>query len=473
MMQYLGKIHPKPLTDLARHLQGLIKGRLWAKILAAMFLGVAVGILLSPDTGLVDIETANMLGSWMAIPGNVFLGLIQMIVIPLIFASVIRGLASSEDMEHLRKIGVRLVFYFLFTTTVAIIIGLSVTMIIQPGNFIEEGLLTTVAQEDLVPAEDADDAPGLGTLPEIVVNLIPENPLGSMVERDMLAVVLFAIIIGLALVSISPQQAKPLLSLMGSLQEVCMTIVRWAMLLAPVAVFGLLAQVTIKVGLDALLGMAVYVGTVLLGLLILLSFYLLIVTFFCRVNPLFFLGAVREVQLLAFSTSSSAAVMPLSMKTAEEKLKIRTSISQLLIPLGASINMDGTALYQGAATVFLAQVFGIELGLPALLLIVVTAVGASIGSPATPGVGIVILAMVLRSVGIPTGGIALIIGVDRILDMSRTAVNVTGDLTAGLVMERVVGGRMTAEEQLEVSSKLDCTDDNVICDDEMSTNNAS
>lgn len=465
MQQYLEKIHPEPLTHLVGHLQGLIRTRLWVKILIAMALGIAVGVLLSPKTGLVDPETANVIGSWLALPGNVFLGLIQMIVVPLIFASIIRGLAASEDMEYLRRIGVRVVIYFLFTTTIAIIIGITVTTVIQPGHFIEEGLTTTVTQEGIIPGEEGGETPELGTLPDIVMSLIPENPLGSMVEREMLQVVLFAIIIGLALVSLPPRQAKPLLSLMGSLQEVCMTVVRWAMLLAPFAVFGLLAQVTIKVGLDALLGMAVYVGTVLLGLLLLLCVYLLIVTFYCRKNPFFFLSAVREVQLLAFSTSSSAAVMPLSMQTAEEKLKVRPSISQFLIPLGASINMDGTALYQGAATVFLAQVFGVELGLPALLLIVVTAVGASIGSPATPGVGIIILAMVLQSVGIPASGIALIIGVDRILDMSRTAINVTGDLTASMVMDRMVGGRKTADDQQHEARQLNFCEDNIICDD--------
>ncbi len=466
MQQYLEKIHPRPLTHLARHLQGLIRGRLWLKILVAMFLGVGTGVILSPATGLLDQATADMVGSWLALPGNIFLGLIQMIVVPLIFASVIRGLAASEDMEYLRKVGLRIVIYFLITTTVAIIIGLTVTTIIQPGTFIDEGLMTTMGPGADISDNLDEETPDLGTLPEIVVSLIPENPLGSMVERDMLQVILFAVFIGLALVSMNPQQAKPLLSLLGSLQEVCMTVVRWAMLLAPLAVFGLLAQVTIKVGLDALLGMGVYVGTVLLGLLLLLCFYLLIVALYCRMNPLFFLGAVREVQLLAFSTSSSAAVMPLSMQTAEEKLNIRPSISQFLIPLGASINMDGTALYQGAATVFLAQVFGIDLGLPALLLIVVTAVGASIGSPATPGVGIVILSMVLRSAGIPTAGVALIIGVDRILDMSRTAVNVTGDLTASLVMNRLIPGQKTAEEEIQEERKRCYDDDNIACDDD-------
>ena len=471
MKKYLEMIHPKPLTGLMSYLQGMIQGRLWLKIIIAMFAGIITGIILSPQTGLIAKDTGMLIGSWLAIPGNIFLGLIQMIVVPLIFASIIRGLASSDDLDQLKKIGIRLVIYFLITTSIAIVIGLSVSTIIEPGNYIDaEFAEVDVDTEELIGnGEEDPDTPGAVGLPEIVVNLIPQNPLGSMVEREMLQVVFFAIFIGLALVAMPPRQAQPILSLMGSLQEVCMTVVRWAMYLAPFAVFGLLAQITIKVGLDALLGMAVYVGTVILGLLLMIIVYLLIVSFIARHNPLRFLSAVREVQLLAFSTSSSAAVMPLSMQTAEEKLGVRPSISQFLIPLGASINMDGTALYQAAATVFLAQVYNVELGIPALLLILVTTVGASIGSPATPGVGIVILAMVLSSVGIPASGVALIIGVDRILDMSRTAVNVTGDLTACLVMDRWVGGKSTAEEErqeeMKRSEKRDCDGEDVICDD--------
>jgi len=240
----------------------------------------------------------------------------------------------------------------------------------------------------------------------------------------------------MALVVMAPQQSRPLLELMGSLLEVCMTVVRVAMRLAPYAVFGLMTQLATKIGLEALLGMAVYVGTVLFGLSLLLCFYLLVVILIGRINPLQFLGAAREVMLLAFSTSSSAAVLPLTMKTAQEKLGIRSSVSQFVVPLGATINMDGTALYQGVAAIFLAQVFGVDIGTGGLLLIIITAVGASIGAPATPGVGIVILALVLESVNIPVAGIALILGVDRMLDMSRTSINVCGDLVASKVMDR-------------------------------------
>lgn len=442
MSQHMEKLRPRPLMHLTRHLQGLIQGKLWMKILIGMTLGLVVGMVLSPQTGLVSAEASQVIGSWLALPGSIFLGLIQMIVIPLVVASVICGMAAAEDREHLRRLGTRLVLYFVMTTVVAVIIGIGVTVLLQPGRFIDQSLIASM--EETAPSAGGVDVPDpqeLGAFPDIVVRLLPENPLGAMVEREMLQVVLFSVIIGLALVTMAPHQAKPLLELLGSLQEVCMTVVRWAMYLAPLAVFGLLAQITIKVGFEALLGMAAYVGTVLLGLSLLMCLYLLIVFFVARKSPLEFLKAVREVQLLAFSTSSSAAVMPLSMKTAEEKLKVPPSISEFVIPLGATVNMDGTALYQGAATVFLAQVFGMDLGLPALILVVVTTVAASIGSPATPGVGIVVLAMVLRSVGIPTSGIALILGVDRILDMSRTAVNVTGDLAACLVMDRWVGER--------------------------------
>ncbi len=468
MTNYLAKIHPRSLAHLSRHLQALIKGKLWVKILIGMGLGLIVGLIISPDTGLFKRETAQIIGSWLAMPGNIFLGLIQMVVMPLVFASVIRGIASGEDVEYLKRIGTRLVGYFIFTTTVAIIIGIGITLLIQPGTFIDADLAPQ-AEAPEITMEEAPDTIGLEGLPDVVVQLLPENPLGAMVERQMLHVVLFAVFIGLALISMPPKQAKPLLELMGSLQEVAMTVVRWAMVIAPLAVFGLLAQITIKVGLDAMLGMAVYVGTVILGLMILLVFYLFLANFIGKTSPRKFMGAAREVQLLAFSTSSSAAVMPLTIKTAIEKLKVRPSTAQFLIPLGTTINMDGTALYQGAATVFLAQVFGIELSIPTLLLIVVTAVGASIGSPATPGVGIVILAMVLQSAGIPTSGIALILGVDRILDMSRTALNVSGDLTASLVLDRWVGGKKSFEQQkLEEDlweEQRKTTGDEVICDE--------
>jgi Na+/H+-dicarboxylate symporter len=443
-------LYPRSLKYMADSLHALVKGRLWLQVLVGMFAGISIGIMLGPSVGWIKPATASVISDWLAFPGKLFLALIQMIVIPLVFASIIRGLAATEDLEQLRKIGFRVVLFFMVTTAVAIIIGLTVASIIKPGSFISSQAIQP-ALSGIGSLSDQSKPQGidLTRLPQMVITLLPSNPLNSMVQSNMLQVVIFAMIIGVALVMMKSSQAKPLLDLLGSLQEVCMTVVRWAMLLAPVAVFGLLAQLTAKLGLDALLGMAVYVGTVLLGLLLMFCVYLSIFFIITKKNPLSFIRSVKDVLLLAFSTSSSAAVMPLSIKTAEEQLKVRPSVSQFVIPLGATINMNGTALYQGVAAIFLAQVFGIDITMGGMVLIVITAVGASIGAPATPGVGIVILSMVLGSVGIPAAGIALIMGVDRVLDMSRTAINVCGDLTTATLMDKWVGSKTGHQKEIE------------------------
>jgi Na+/H+-dicarboxylate symporter len=432
---------PNPLYRLHRYLQTFIRTRLWAQVMAGMFGGILVGVLLGPTVGLVEAGTATLIGNWLALPGRLFLSLIQMIVVPLVFASVVRGLAASESLEQLRTIGSRIVLYFVATTVVAIAIGIALALILQPGKYIDSEMVRArLGTGSIGQMSGTVSQPlNLTELPEKMMTILPSNPLGSMVEGQMLQVVIFALIIGAALMMIRPEQARPMLQLLDSLQEVCMAVVKWAMYLAPVAVFGLLAQLTTRIGLQSLVGMGSYVLTVLLGLFLLLCFYLSIVKLFTRISPLSFLKEVREVLLLAFSTSSSAAVMPSSIKTAQQRLAVRPAIAQFVIPLGATINMNGTALYQGVATIFLAQVFGIDLSINAMLLVILVAVGASIGTPATPGVGIVILATVLSTAGVPPSGIALILGVDRILDMSRTAINVAGDLVACLLAERWIG----------------------------------
>jgi Na+/H+-dicarboxylate symporter len=448
-------LHPRSLKYLSDYLQSLVRGRLWLKVLIGMALGIMVGVLLGPSMGLVKPAIASTISDWLAFPGKLFLALIQMIVIPLVFASIIRGLAATEDLEQLRQIGLRVVLFFVVTTAVAIIIGLTIASVIKPGNFVDsQALQASLGVAPVIP-EQIPGAFEFNELPQKVVSLLPDNPLNSMVESNMLQVVIFAMVIGVALVMMATEQSRPMLDLLGSLQEVCMTVVRWAMLLAPFAVFGLLAQLTAKLGFDALVGMAVYVGTVLLGLILLFCVYLIILFVVARVRPVFFIKSVREVLLLAFSTSSSAAVMPLSIKTAEEKLGVRSSVSQFVIPLGATINMNGTALYQGVAAIFLAQVYGIDISLGGMALIVLTSVGASIGAPATPGVGIVILSMVLASVGIPAAGIALIMGVDRILDMSRTAINVSGDLVTAKIMDIWVGSSRSHQEEKDSEEEME------------------
>lgn len=427
-------LHPRSLKYLSDRLQDLVSKRLWLQVLLGMVLGIAAGMLLGPTVGWVTPKAARAAGSWLALPGQIFLALIQMIVVPLVFASIIRGLAATESTAQLKRLGLRSVAFFLGTTTLAIVIGIVLALVIEPGRFIEPALVRGLGAS----AVPTGDGPELFSrpLPETIVGVLPTNPLGAMVNLEMLQVVMFAGVIGVALVAMSPDASRPLLELLGSLQTVCMTVVKWAMRLAPMAVFGLMAQLSAQLGVDALLGMSVYVATVLAGLALVLVVYLAILAVGAGVGPLKFLRAMRELQLLAFSTSSSAAVMPLSIRTAEEGLNVRPSIAQFVIPMGATINMNGTALYQGVATVFLAQVFGVEMDLGKLSLVVLTAVAASIGSPATPGVGIVILSMVLQSAGIPAAGLGLLIGVDRILDMTRTAVNVTGDVVAAVLLDR-------------------------------------
>lgn len=259
-----------------------------------------------------------------------------------------------------------------------------------------------------------------------------------MVSGEMLQVVLFAAVLGFALIFIPPKQAQPLFDLLEALQEVSMRVVSWAMYLAPFAVFGLLTRLVANLGVEVLAGMLLYVITVICGLLVLTLFYLLVIKLVGRRDIESFIADVRELLLLAFSTSSSAAVMPLSLQVVENSFAVRAGIARFLIPLGATINMTGTALYQGVATVFLAQVFQVDLTLTNYVFVVTMAVAASIGSPATPGAGIVILSMVLEGVGIPAAGVALLLGVDRILDMCRTTINVLGDVVMCCVTDRLI-----------------------------------
>lgn len=430
---------PSSHRRLVTRLDYLLRKRLWAQILVAMVGGIALGLTLSPSGGAVVSEsTANLVATWLALPGRLFLALIQMVVVPLVLSSIVLGIATSGDTDFLKRIGSRIAPYFICTTATAVLIGATIALWIAPGQYLGDGIVEAVASQaaTLDTPSVAASTISAQTLPEKIIEIIPTNPTHAILSRSMFQIVILAIFVAVALVSIAPSRAKPIVDLCVSLQDISMKVVSWAMALAPAAVFGLLAQVCVQVGFDAIVGVGAYMGTVLLGLVSLLGFYLLVVISLVRRNPITFVKAIWGVQLLAFSTSSSAAVMPLSMKTAEEALGVSRPISQFIVPLGATVNMDGTALYQVVAAVFLTQVYGIELTLAQLVLLSVTTVGASIGSPSTPGVGIVILATIVQGIGVPAEGIALILGVDRLLDMMRTAVNVSGDLTACIVMDR-------------------------------------
>jgi len=423
----------------------ILHGPLWAQVMVAMVTGVTLGFLLSPSGGnLVSPEAAFQIAPWIALPGNLFLAMIKMVVIPLVMTSIILGIAASHNLDFLKKVAIRIVPYFILTTVVATTIGISLALLVEPGRYISAELVQAIMAA--APPTEVEPIPGM-PLHQRLVALIPANPEQSQLDQDMLAVVILAIFYGVAMAAIPKESAEHGLGFARTVQEVALKVVSWAMRLAPLAVFGLLCDITIRVGLDAITGMAFYVLTVLGGLLGLVVFYLILVSILGKKSPAEFLTAAREAQVLAFSTSSSAAVIPLSMKTAEERLGVRPSIAKFIVPLGATVNMDGTALYQVCAAVFLTQVFGVDLTLAQLVTLAATTVGASIGAPSTPGVGIVILATILVGIGVPPAGIALIIGVDRILDMSRTAVNVTGDLTACVIMNRWLRGEAGLGEE--------------------------
>ncbi len=415
-------------------LRAWITSRLWAQVVAGMVLGFGLGLLLSEPVGLVEPDVAEMVGIWLAMPGQIFLALIGMVLIPLIFSSIVGGLAGAGSAEELRSIGLRLAGFILLSTTVAAGIGVALARWLEPGLGLA-GFQAPPGGEVALPAVPAVPN-GESSVPDLIVSILPANPTASIVQGDMLAVVVLALLVGISVTQVQKSRAAPFLALMESLLSISMNIVKWAMFLAPVAVFGLMAQLVMRMGFEAMLGISGYIGTVLLGLAILLGLYLFIALVAARLSPVTFLKTSGSTLLLAFSTSSSSAVMPVTIQTARQ-LGVPDNIANILVPLGATMNMAGTALYQAVAILFLAQLSGIELTTAQTAAVVGTLVASSIGAPGTPGVSIAILVSVASGAGIPVEGMVIILGVDRLLDMCRTVVNVSGDLVAAVLFRDV------------------------------------
>ncbi|MGR3322262.1 MAG: dicarboxylate/amino acid:cation symporter [Pseudooceanicola sp.] len=415
-----------------------ISARLWAQVIAGMVLGFGLGLVLNQSSGLVSQETAEVMGIWLALPGNIFLALIAMVLIPLVFTSIVGGLSGAASGAELRSVGLRLGAFILGTTTIAAAIGVALAQWLQPGLALSSFAIPASAspQDPIDPALIAQDTGEPSVLPDMIVNILPSNPTASIVQGDMLAVVVLALLVGVSVTQVQDRRAEPFLLLMEALLSISMNIVKWAMFLAPLAVFGLMAQLVMRVGFDTLLGVAGYAGTVLLGLAGLLFLYLVLVGVLGHVGPVRFLNTAGSNMLLAFSTSSSTAVMPITIQTARE-IGVPDNIANLVVPLGATMNMAGTALYQAVAILFLAQLSGVELTGAQIAVVVGTLVFSSIGAPGIPGVSIAILINVATSMGIPVEGMVIIFGVDRLLDMCRTVVNVTGDLVASILLRNV------------------------------------
>ena len=448
---------------LTKRLDVLVKGRLWLQVLIALFAGAGVGFLLGPDLAWVSRSDALLVGDWLALPGKLFLALIGMVIIPLAASSIVLGIAGSGGGEAMRYVGRRLALFVLFTTVLAASIGVTLARLIRPGRSTEVPVIPTPSlKPDLsqLPEPQASAIEGITRgLPDLIVGLIPQNITAAMMERDMLAIVVFSLLVGIAVVGAEKRElTRPIVALSEAMLEVSMTVIRTAMRFAPLAVFGLIAQTTLTNGVATLVDLALYCGVVLSGLFVLLLLYLVLAATLGQISPLAFMQKTGPVQLLAFSTSSSAAVMPLTMKTAVDKLSVPASLAGAVVPLAATVNMAGTALYQSAAIVFLADLANVTLSLPDLALIMITLTGASIGAPAAPGASIAILSATAASFGVPLTGLPLVMGVDRILDMARTTVNVTGDLVLCRILSRGEGAHLLAQNPDETGSGEDGQD---------------
>jgi Na+/H+-dicarboxylate symporter len=360
--------------------------------------------------------------------GTIFIRLLSFLAIPLVIATLIVGAASLNDVKRLGKIGFRTLALYITTTVIAITIGLGTANIIAPGTRVsEDAKMRLMADYDKSKVTLDGGETGIDIV-DFFVNIVPKNPLNAIAEGRMLQIVFFAVFFGITITFINRKKAIPLLDFFEGVSEVMIKMVGFIMLIAPYGVFALIAATVADFGYSILSTLIWYMFAVIFALLLhTFVVYPLIVKIFGRMSPGRFFKGMRNAQAIGFSTSSSAATLPVTFDCVENKLKIPKEISGFVLPLGATINMDGTALYQGVAAIFIAQVYGIDLGLVGQLTIVITAVLASIGTAPVPGVGIIMLVLILQSVNIPPEGIALILGVDRILDMMRTVTNVTGD----------------------------------------------
>jgi proton glutamate symport protein len=368
-------------------------------------------------------------------------------VVPLVAASLLIGTASLGDLRKLGRIGGKTVAYYMATTAIAVTIGIGISNVVKPGSRIDpetrDSLAAAFEEQAGRAVQLAAEKP---SIVETLLNMIPTNPIRAAADMDLLPLIVFTILFGAALTLVDEDRKRAVLQVAEGVNQTVMVLIDWIMRLAPYAVFALIAAVVARFGLDLLQSLVFYALAVVGGLALhAFITYGSVIRFLVKMNPATFLRRIIEAPLVAFSTSSSNATLPVTMETAEEKLGISNSVTSFVCPLGATINMDGTALYQAVATMFIAQIYGVDLTVGDQLTVVLTATLASIGAAGVPSAGIIILILVLNSVGLgghAAAGIALILGVDRILDMLRTAVNVTGDLTAASFVARTEGEAM-------------------------------
>lgn len=423
---------------------------LHTKILLGLLCGAAAGVTAnayareSPSLDWVVDNVAQPVG-------QVFLRMLFMVVVPLVFASVTLGVASLGDLRRIGRVGVKTLLVFLCTTALAVLVGLTLVDLIRPGDALDPAIRTQLLAEYSSQAGEKiavakQDRFGINTF----VNIVPRNPLAAAAEGDMLGLIFFSLVFGIALTLVAKDLAAPVLRLLEGINHAIIVVIGFAMRLAPLGVFGLIFSVTAKFGFDVLRSLGLYVITVLVALL-LHQFGVIgvLAKLVVGINPVSFFSRSRALMITAFSTSSSSATLPTTIRTAEVNFGVPREVAGFVLPLGATMNMNGTALFEGVSVLFLAQVFGMSMDFGTQILVVVLAVVSSIGVAGVPGGSIPLLVMVLDMVGVPGEGIALILGVDRLLDMARTVPNVTADLLTSMIVAKSERLPLVSTEQSE------------------------
>lgn len=389
---------------------------LWKKILIGMVAGLAVGVVMGPSAALLKPI------------GTLFINAIKMLIVPLVFCSLIVGITSMKDTRKMGRIGAKAIILYLGTTAVAIAIGLGLAAVIQPGAGLN------------MVANDLDEAgKSAPPLVQTLLAMIPQNPINALAAGNILQIIVFAVGLGVSLVLIG-DKGEPVVKVFESLAEAMYKLTELVMKLAPYGIFGLMAWVAGTYGLDVLLPLIKVIAAVYIGAIIhVLVFYSGLLTLLGRLNPMSYLRGITNPAAVAFTTSSSSGTLPATIKASREELGVSEGVSSFVLPLGATINMDGTALYQGVCALFIAQAFGIDLQTSDYLTIILTATLASVGTAGVPGAGLIMLSLVLSTVGLPIEGLAIVAGIDRILDMARTTINICGDMMVAVLVAKSEG----------------------------------
>lgn len=395
------------------------KFSLSAKILISLFLSLTLGFI-------ADSTWLPFVNQWVAPLGKIFINLIKMMIVPLIFTSLVAAIANLKDLQKLKRIGFTTIALYLFTTLIAIVIGLSVANIVNPGMGISLSGDVQISEKT---------AP---TIMDVLVNIIPANPVEAMAKGEILPLIVFSLFLGVSILKMGGKKGELLTNFFDASAEVSYTLIGIVMKFTPIGVFALLLPIIVESGIDIILPLISLIGSVAIGC-ILHGFvtYGVLLKFWSKISLARFFKSIFEAMTVAFTTVSSAATLPVNMKNCQEKLKLRSEIVSFVLPLGANINMDGTAIYIGVSTIFVANLYGVDFSLGQMLMIVLTGTIGSIGAASVPGTAVIMLATVLQSVGLPLEGIAIIASVDRFTDMFATCLNITGDATVASVINEI------------------------------------